>query len=69
MKPYTLVCNAKKKKPHVLGRYSTEKAALRAKEHFQQRHDNELEIQKKYPGQGIEEFYRDLKIIGPGETE
>jgi hypothetical protein len=67
MKPYTLVCNSKSKKPSVLGRYKTEGAAAKAYEVFRKKNEESRALEKKYPGQGIEDLFCDLKIMGPNE--
>lgn len=67
MKPYTLICNAKSKKPYVIGRYETEAAVNKAFALYVKKHEKSRELQKKYPGQGVEDLFCDLKIVGPNE--
>lgn len=63
-KPYTLVCNSRAKKPYVIGRYATQKAAENALKLYERKNAESKELMRKYPGQGIEDLYCDLKIIG-----
>lgn len=58
-KPYTLVCNSKRKTPYVVGHYETISAANEALKIFKKRNA----VYPGHDGQGA--FYRDLKIIGP----
>jgi len=64
-KSYTLVSNSRAKKPYVIGHYDTIRDAENALELYERKRANSLELQRKYPGQGIEELYCDLKIVGP----
>jgi len=66
-KSYTLVSNSKAKKPYVIGHYATIRDAENALELYQRKNTNSQALQRKYPGQGIEELYCDLKIIGVEE--
>lgn len=66
-KPYTLVCNSKAKKPYVIGHYATVKAAEQALELYKRKHARSRELQRQYPGQGVEDLFCDLKIIGDTE--
>lgn len=63
-KPYTLVCNSKAKKPYVIGHYADVKAAENALKLYERKNTRSQERMSKYPGQGIEDLYCDLKIIG-----
>lgn len=62
-KPYTLVCNSLSKRPYVLGHYATLKAAEKALQLYQRKHAQSRELQKKYPGQGVQDLFCDLKIV------
>ena len=64
MKPYTLVCNSKAKVPYVLGHYATLKAANNALKLYKKKNVRSQEMMSKYPGQGVEDLFCDLKIIG-----
>ena len=66
-KPYTLVCNSKAKKPYVIGHYATMKDAEQALKLYKRKHANSRELQRRYPGQGVEDLFCDLKIIGVEE--
>jgi hypothetical protein len=66
-KPYTLVCNSKAKKPYVIGHYATVKDAENALRLYRRKHANSQELQRKHPGQGVEDLFCDLKIIGVEE--
>lgn len=63
-KPYTLVCNSKAKKPYVIGHYATVKDAENALRLYKRKNAKSQELQRKYPGQGVEDLFCDLKIIG-----
>jgi hypothetical protein len=63
-KPYTLVCNSKAKKPYVIGHYATLKAAEQALKLYQRKNANSQALMRKHPGQGVEDLFCDLKIIG-----
>ena len=63
-KPYTLVCNSKSKKPYVIGHYATVKDAEKAMALYKRRNSNSQELMRKYPGQGVEDLFCDLKILG-----
>ena len=63
-KPYTLVSNAKAKRPYVIGHYATLNAAEQALELYRRKNTNSKELMKKYPGQGVQELWCDLKILG-----
>ena len=63
-KPYTLVCNSKAKKPYVIGHYARIKDAEQALKLYERIHAQSRELQRKHPGQGLEDLYCDLKIIG-----
>jgi hypothetical protein len=67
IKPYTLVCNSKAKKPSVIGHYATVKDAEQALKLYERKNANSQALQRKYPGQGIEDLFCDLKIIGVEE--
>ena len=67
-KPYTLLSNTKAKKPYVVGQYATVTAAEKALALYQRKNARSQELMRKYPGQGIEDLYCDLKIVGPNET-
>jgi hypothetical protein len=62
-KPYIIISNSKSKKPQVLGNYKNIKAAEKAFLHFTKKNEQSRELQKKYPGAGIEDLFCDLKII------
>lgn len=64
-KPYTLVCNSKKRKPYVLGRFAKFASALDALQIYRKRHEESRKIEKEYPSQGVEDIFCDLKILGP----
>ncbi len=64
---YTLICNAKAKNPYVIGHYATVKDAENALRLYQRKNTNSQALQRKHPGQGIEDLYCDLKIIGVAE--
>lgn len=66
-KPCTLVCNSKAKKPYVIGNYATVKDAENALKLYERKNANSRELQRKYPGQSVEDLYCDLKIIGDEE--
>ncbi len=66
-KPYTLVCHSKANKPEVLGHYATMKAAETALNLYKRKNSNSQELMRKYPGQGVEDLFCDLKIIGVEE--
>jgi hypothetical protein len=66
-KPYTLVCNSKAKVPYVIGHYATLKAASTALELYKKKNARSQALMRKYPGQGVEDLYCDLKIIGVDE--
>jgi hypothetical protein len=66
-KPYTLVSNSRAKKPYVIGHYAIIRDAENALVLYERKRANSLELQRKYPGQGIEDLYCDLKIIGVNE--
>ncbi len=63
-KPFTLVCNSKAKKPYILGRYSTIKDAEKALKLYEGKSEKSKELMRKYPGQGVQDLFCDLKIIG-----
>ena len=63
-KPYTLVCNAKAKRPYVIGHYATLKAAEQALELYKKKNDKSQELMRKHPGQGVQDLFCDLKILG-----
>jgi hypothetical protein len=64
-KPYTLVSNTRAKKPYVVGHYATRRAAEQALELYRRKNGLSIDMMRKYPGQGIEELWCDLKILGP----
>lgn len=66
-KLYTLVCNSKAKKPYVIGHYATVKAAEQALKLYKRKHAQSRELQRQNPGQGVEDLFCDLKIIGVEE--
>ena len=66
-KPYTLVCNSKAKKPYVIGHYATVKDAENALRLYRRKNAKSRELQRKHPGQGVEDLFCDLKIIGVEE--
>lgn len=66
-KPYTLVSNAKAKKPYVIGHYATMKDAEKALELYKRKNANSQDLMRKYPGQGVQDLFCDLKIIGVEE--
>jgi hypothetical protein len=66
-KPYTLVCNSKAKTPYILGHYATLKAANNALELYKKKNARSQELMRKYPGQGVEDLFCDLKILGVEE--
>jgi hypothetical protein len=63
-KPYTLVCNSRAKKPYVIGHYATLKAAEQALKLYQRKNANSQALMRKHPGQGVQDLFCDLKIIG-----
>lgn len=63
-KPYTLVSHSKAKKPYVIGHYATMKDAQKALTQYERKNAKTQEMMRKYSGQGIEDLYCDLKIIG-----
>ena len=63
-KPYTLVSHTKAKHPYVIGHYATLKAAEQAMELYKRKNADSKELMKKYPGQGVQELWCDLKILG-----
>lgn len=63
-KPYTLVSNAKAKRPYVIGHYATLKAAEQALELYRRKNAKSQELMRKYPGQGVEDLFCDLRILG-----
>lgn len=63
-KPYTLVSNAKAKRPYVIGHYATLKAAEQALELYRRKNAKSQELMRKYPGQGVKDLFCDLKILG-----
>lgn len=63
-KPYTLVSNARAKKPYVIGHYATLKDAEKALALYKRKNARSQQLMRQYPGQGIEDLFCDLKIIG-----
>jgi hypothetical protein len=63
-KPYTLVCNSQAKKPYVIGHYATIKDAEKALKLYERKNANSRELMRKHPGQGVQDLFCDLKIIG-----
>jgi hypothetical protein len=63
-KPYTLVCHSKAKVPYVIGHYATLKAANNALELYKKKNAHSQDLMRKYPGQGVEDLFCDLKILG-----
>lgn len=63
-KPFTLVAGSKAKKPYVIGHYATLRDAKKALELYKRKHAKSKELMRKYPGQGVQELWGDLKIIG-----
>ena len=66
-KPYTLVCNSKANTPYVIGHYATLKAASTALELYKKKNARSQELMRKYPGQGVQDLFCDLKIFGVEE--
>lgn len=66
-KPYTLICNAKAKKPYIIGHYATVKDAENALKLHERKNAQSKALMRKYPGQGVEDLFCDLKIIGVEE--
>jgi hypothetical protein len=63
-KPYTLVSNSKAKNPYVIGHYATITDANKALELYKRKNAKSQELMRKYPNQGIENLFCDLKILG-----
>ena len=66
-KPYTLVCNSKAKKPYVIGHYADVKAAENALKLYKKKNARSQALMRKYSGQGVEDLFCDLKILGVTE--
>ena len=63
-KPYTLVSNSKAKKPYVIGRYTNVQDAEKALKLYERKNLESRELMRKYPGQGVQDLFCDLKILG-----
>ena len=63
-KHYILVCNSKAKKPYIIGRYATMKDAEKALKLYERKNAKSQELMRKYPGQGIQDLFCDLQILG-----